>query len=99
MPERAIVGSQAFEAKIPATEDTVEAVVDAFDEALGKVLRRPTLLPIPKPVLWARLGREATEALAYASQRVTPGVLTDAGFEFSHPDVESALRAVLDRPA
>ena len=40
MPERAIVGSESFEARIPATQDNIEAVVDAFDEALGKVLRR-----------------------------------------------------------
>jgi uncharacterized protein (TIGR01777 family) len=69
-----------------------------FTKTLGRVLRRPTLLPIPKPALWARLGRELTRALLYTSQRVTPSVLADRGYTFEHPDLEQALRAVLDRP-
>jgi cholesterol transport system auxiliary component len=39
MPERAIVGSRNFEHRIPASTDTLEAIVDAFDVALGKVLK------------------------------------------------------------
>ncbi|MFT5204391.1 MAG: hypothetical protein ACI9C1_003799 [Candidatus Aldehydirespiratoraceae bacterium] len=69
-----------------------------FTKTLGRVLHRPTLLPIPKPALWARLGRELTQALLYTSQRVTPSVLTDHGYTFEHSDLEQALRAVLDRP-
>ncbi len=69
-----------------------------FTKTLGKVLRRPTILPIPKPALWLRLGRELTQALLYSSQRVEPTVLRDRGYEFRHPDLERALRAVLDRP-
>jgi uncharacterized protein (TIGR01777 family) len=69
-----------------------------FTTTLGSVLRRPTLLPIPKPILWARLGRELTAALLYASARVDPKVLTDAGFTFTHADLEPALRCILDRP-
>lgn len=76
------------------------AVANAeFTDVLGRVLHRPTLLPTPKPALWARLGRELTEELLYASQRVEPTVLCDHGFPFEHPDLEDALRAVLDRPA
>ncbi len=40
LPRRAIIGSQSFESVIPATVDDLDAVVAAFDEALGKVLRR-----------------------------------------------------------
>ncbi len=40
MPRRAIIGSMAFEAREPARKDSVPAVIEAFDEALGKVLRR-----------------------------------------------------------
>lgn len=39
MPERQIVGSESFEARVVASEDSLEAVVDAFDVALGKVLK------------------------------------------------------------
>lgn len=69
-----------------------------FAKVLGRVLHRPALLPTPKPALWVRLGRELTEALLYASQRVAPTVLGDRGYEFTHPELEDALRAVLGRP-
>jgi len=39
MPRRAIIGSKAFEARVPAQADRMADIVDAFDEALGKVLR------------------------------------------------------------
>ena len=63
--------------------------------ALGRALRRPTLLPTPKPALWAKLGRELSEALLYSSARVTPAVLQDNGFAFQHPDIATGLAAVL----
>ena len=39
MPQRGIVASETFEYTMPATADQLDAVVEAFDEALGKVLR------------------------------------------------------------
>lgn len=69
-----------------------------FTKVLGRVLNRPTLLPIPKPALWARLGRELTAELLYASQRVEPTVLSDRGYEFRHLHLEDGLRAALRRP-
>ncbi len=39
-PRRAIIGSATFEARVPAQSDSMPAVIAAFDEALGKVLRR-----------------------------------------------------------
>ena len=39
MPRRAIIGSEGFEALMPAEADTMDAIISAFDEALGKVLR------------------------------------------------------------
>ena len=69
-----------------------------FTKTLGRVLRRPTPFPTPKLGVWARLGRELTEALLYTSTRVHPGRLVDSGFEFTHPVLEPALRDLLDRP-
>ena len=63
--------------------------------ALAKALRRPAFLPTPKPALWARAGRELTEALLYSSARVVPSVLHRNGFEFAHPDISTAIGAVL----
>lgn len=40
MPRRAIIGSMAFNASEPATGDNVPAIINAFDAALGKVLRK-----------------------------------------------------------
>ncbi len=40
MPRRAIVGSKKFEAILPAVSDTMVAIIDVFDEALGKILQR-----------------------------------------------------------
>ena len=63
--------------------------------ALGRALRRPAVLPTPKPALWARLGRELTEALLYSSARVAPAALQRRGFTFAHPDIASGLAAAL----
>ena len=67
-----------------------------FTAALGRALRRPALLPTPKPALWAKLGRELTEALLYSSARAAPAVLQRGGFTFAHPDIATALAAVLN---
>ncbi len=66
-------------------------------EALGRVLKRPTLLPVPRFGPKLLIGGEATEAFLYASQRMQPAVLEAEGFTFAHTDVESALRAVLGK--
>jgi cholesterol transport system auxiliary component len=38
--ERAIVGSQNFDVRAPAAEDSMPAIVQAFDEALGAVMKQ-----------------------------------------------------------
>ncbi len=40
MPRRSIIGADKFEAVIEARADTMAAIIAAFDQALGKVLRR-----------------------------------------------------------
>ncbi len=62
--------------------------------ALGRVLRRPALLPAPAFALRIALGQAADELLL-ASQRVVPQRLRDAGFEFVYPGIEDALRVAL----
>ena len=53
------------------------------------------MLPTPKPALWAKLGRELTQALLYSSARVAPAVLQRGGFQFAHPDIATGLAAAL----
>jgi uncharacterized protein len=67
-------------------------------EALGRVLHRPTLLPVPSFGLKLVLGSELAEQLLFLSQRILPTVLTGHGFAFEHADIETALRAELGRP-
>lgn len=68
-----------------------------FTETLGDVLGRPTVLPIPRFGPQLLLGSELAENLLFTGQKVLPRVLLDDGYEFRHPDLETALRAVLDR--
>ena len=70
-----------------------------FTKVLGRVLHRPTLpVPVPGVVLRVALGQFADEGVL-AGQRLAPAVLETSGFSWQHADVETALRAVLDRPA
>jgi uncharacterized protein (TIGR01777 family) len=62
-----------------------------FTKALGKALRRPTVLPVPRFVLRMVFGAMADELLL-ASQRVRPTRLLQAGFVFEHGTLERALR-------
>jgi cholesterol transport system auxiliary component len=39
MPRRTIIGSQSFEARAEAEKDTMDAIIAAYDEALGTVLK------------------------------------------------------------
>ncbi len=60
---------------------------------MGKVLRRPTLLPVPRIALTTVLGEFSTEVLS--SSRVLPAELEQQGFVFKDPTVESAIRQAL----
>lgn len=64
-----------------------------LSKALGRVLRRPAVLPVPGFALRARYGAMAEIVLTGA--RVVPRRLTELGYEFRHADVEPALRDVL----
>jgi uncharacterized protein (TIGR01777 family) len=65
----------------------------AFTRTLGRVLRRPTVLAVPKIALEA-LGDMGKEALL-SGVRVVPRKLQEAGYEFKHPELEVALRDIL----
>ena len=65
-------------------------------QSLGRVLRRPALLPLPAPAVAAAFG-ELGRATLLASQRVVPRRLLDSGFPFLAPDLETALRRELGR--
>jgi uncharacterized protein (TIGR01777 family) len=66
-----------------------------FTKTLGRVLKRPTIFPMPAFVARMALGRMANDLLL-ASARVVPQKLNQSGFQYRHPDLESALRDLLD---
>ena len=67
-----------------------------FSKALGRVLGRPAVVPVPKLALSVVVGSELAETVA-GGQRVVPRRTTDLGYEFRYPQLEPALRAALDR--
>ena len=67
-----------------------------FTKALGRVLRRPTIVPLPAVAVGAVLG-DAGRELLLASMRVRPTRLEAAGFRFDFPTFEDALRFQLGR--
>ena len=67
-----------------------------FTKTLGRVLRRPTILPLPAFAARLVLGEMANELLL-ASQRVRPLKLEETNYAFRHPQLDDALRAVLGK--
>lgn len=62
-----------------------------FTKVLGKVLKRPTILPLPAAVARLVFGELADELLL-AGTRVHPTKLQKAGYSFSDPYLESTLQ-------
>ena len=69
-----------------------------FTRTLARVLRRPTLLPVPAFAARLAFG-EMADALLLAGARVMPARLQASGYRFRFPDLESALRHLLGRHA
>jgi hypothetical protein len=68
-----------------------------FTKSLARALKRPALVPVPAFGPKLVLGGELAEALLFASARVQPAVLSEAGYSFHHPTLDAALTAVLSR--
>jgi len=67
-----------------------------FTEALGSVLSRPTLFPVPAFALRLAVG-EMADALLLASARVAPRRLEETGYRFRFPELNGALRHLLGK--
>jgi uncharacterized protein len=63
----------------------------AFTDILGRVLRRPTVLPVPAAAVRALLGQMGKELLLYG-QRALPEKGLASGYRFLYPDLEDSLR-------
>jgi uncharacterized protein (TIGR01777 family) len=67
-----------------------------YTKTLGRVLGRPTLFAVPAPAARVGLGEIADELLL-ASARVEPAKLEETGYEYRHPELEGALRYLLEK--
>lgn len=65
----------------------------AFSRALGRVLHRPALLPVPALALRALYGEMAE--IVTTGARAVPAKALVLGYEFRHAELEPALRAAL----
>ncbi len=63
-------------------------------KAIGKVLHRPSFLPAPGFMIELILGEFGSVLLK--GQRVIPRRLLDASFKFHYPDIEEALKSVIE---
>ena len=65
-----------------------------FTKTLGRVLRRPTIFPMPAFAARLALG-EMVDGLILCSAHIVPQALEDSGFVFEHRDLEAALSDLL----
>ncbi len=66
-----------------------------FTNTLGKVINRPTVMPMPAFAARLAFGEMANDLLL-ASTKVAPKRLSDSGYDFQYPELENALKHVLD---
>lgn len=68
---------------------------EEFTHILGKVMNRPTFLPVPEFALKLLLGE--VSALVLQGRPVSPKKLEGLGFTFNYPTLEAALRQILNK--
>ena len=69
--------------------------METFCAVLGRVLHRPSWLPVPGFALKAALGELGT--LMTTGQRVSPAKALAGGYTLQYPTLEPALRAILTK--
>jgi uncharacterized protein (TIGR01777 family) len=67
-----------------------------FTKTLGHVLSRPTIFPVPAFAARLVFG-EMADATLLSSQRAEPVRLKESGYTFKFPELEGALKHVLDK--
>ena len=67
-----------------------------FTKALGEVLHRPTVFPMPEFAVKVAFG-EMGESLLLGSQRVMPKKLQESGYQFKFPELRAALEGSIAR--
>ena len=65
-----------------------------FTKVLGKVIKRPTVAPLPGFIARIMFG-EMADAILLTGNKVYPKKLIDAGFTFEHSTLDKALKSIL----
>jgi hypothetical protein len=84
------LGNERVEGALNATAPAPATNKD-FTKTLGKVLNRPTFLPVPGFAIRTLFG-EMGESLLLQGNRILPEKALSAGFQFKFADLESAIR-------
>jgi uncharacterized protein len=99
-----VVGAIMFELDTEAASGPVNVTAPEpttnrdFSKALGRVLRRPAIAPVPALAVRVLYGEMAD--IVTTGQRAVPARLTELGYSFRRPELEDALRdATGSRPA
>ena len=80
---------QVFNGVAPALNTNYE-----FTKELGRVMRRPTIFPVPSFVMNTFMGSERAVVLTQG-QKVIPKRTQEAGFQYQYPDLTSALKEIV----
>ena len=81
----------------PVNVTAVPVTNAEFTAALGRVLRRPTVMPVPTPALNLLFSREMVAEMMLGGQRAVPAALEASGFGLRYPAIVAALRHELGR--
>lgn len=96
-----VVGVVRFLLELPGAEGPLnlasphEVRCADFTRTLGRVLNRPSVLPLPAAAARLMLG-EMADALLLASARVRPAGLERLGYPFQVPELATAIRHAID---
>lgn len=80
---------QVFNGVAPALNTNYE-----FTKELGRLMKRPTIFPVPGFVMNAAMGSERAVVLTQG-QKVIPKRTQEAGFQYKYPDLTSALKEIV----
>lgn len=80
---------QVFNGVAPALNTNYE-----FTKELGRIMRRPTILPVPGFFVKALMGSERAMVLTQG-QKVIPKRTQESGYHYKYPDLTSALTEIV----
>jgi uncharacterized protein (TIGR01777 family) len=95
-----VIGAMRFALQTDGLQGGVNVVAPApvrcaeFVKALGRVLHRPTIFPLPEFVIRTVMG-EMGQELLLTSACAMPEKLQGTDYQFRHADLDGALRAAL----